>query len=129
MKIEVEKKAVGRLLLVLAVGALAGFVNGFLGAGAGIVLMYAYGAMNRGEEKQRDNFAMTVATVVPISIVSVAIYASKGAVNEEAAGRFLLPAVIGGLLGGYLTDKLNTKVLRLVFSVIVIVAGVNMIWR
>lgn len=127
MKIKIERSVWRRMGALAAVGAAAGFLNGFLGAGAGIILMYAFGALNRGEESARDNFAMTVATVLPLSMVSVAVYASKGAVSASAVGRYMVPAVVGGIIGGILTDKVNTKILRLVFAVVVIIAGINML--
>ena len=130
VKIEIEKKAYRNILIAVLTGAGAGLINGFLGAGAGVLLMFVIAAMNpvKNEGASRDNFATVVACVLPLSIVSVIIYTVKGAASGELVGRFALPAVIGGVLGAFLTDKLKTGVLRLIFAVVVIIAGINMIF-
>ena len=128
MEIKVEKKAKKKLLWAIFTGISAGFLNGFLGAGSGVVLMFAIAALNsdKSSEAARDNFATVVACVLPLSVVSTVIYSMKGAASEALVGRFALPGAVGGIIGAFLTDKLDTKILRLVFAVIVIVAGVNM---
>ena len=124
----IEKTAKQKLIFAVITGIAAGFLNGFMGAGSGVVLMFAIAALNndKSEDAARDNFATVVACVLPLSLVSTAIYVSKDAASAELVGRFALPAAAGGLIGAFLTDKLNTKILRLVFAVVVIVAGVNM---
>ncbi len=130
MKIKVEGRAWKGLTVAVLVGMAAGFLNGFLGAGAGVLLMFAIGSLNprRDGAASRDNFATVVACVLPMSVVSVVIYTMKGAADGELVGRFALPAVIGGVLGAYMTEKLDPKVLRIIFAVIVIIAGINMIF-
>ncbi|MBR6651130.1 MAG: sulfite exporter TauE/SafE family protein [Clostridia bacterium] len=129
MQIKIEKNAKKKFVFAIITGIAAGFLNGFLGAGSGVVLMFAIAALNpdKSEEASRDNFATVVACVLPLSVVSTAIYVSKDAASGELVGRFALPAAIGGIIGAFLTDRLNTKILRLAFAVVVIIAGVNMI--
>lgn len=129
MVIKTEKTAKRKLWWAIAAASLAGMLNGFLGAGSGVVLMFAIAALNadKGGEAARNNFATVIASVLPVSVVSTIIYMKNGALNEDIMGRFALPAVFGGVVGAFLTDKLDTKILRLVFAVVVIVAGVNMV--
>ena len=61
-----------------------------------------------------------------MTIISTLVYVKSGGINEDIVGRFALPAVAGGMLGAFLTDRLNTKILRLVFAIVVIIAGINM---
>ena len=128
MQIKVEKKTKRKIILAIIIGAAAGFINGFLGAGSGVLLMFAIAAFNpdKSEEAARDNFATVVACVLPLSVVITVIYVMKDAASGELVGRFAIPAAIGGIIGAYLTDRLNTKILRLAFAVLVIIAGVNM---
>lgn len=128
MRIQIEEEAKKKLVWAILTGVAAGFLNGFLGAGSGVVLMFAIAALNpdKSEDSARDNFATVVACVLPLCIVSIIIYVMQGTAIGELVGRFALWGVIGGIIGAFLTDRLNTKVLRLVFAVIVIVAGVNM---
>ncbi len=128
MVIKTEKAAKRKLWWAIAAASLAGLLNGFLGAGSGVVLMFAIAALNenKGDGAARDNFATVIASVLPVSIVSTVIYIKSGAIDENIMGRFALPAIIGGIAGAFLTDRLDTKILRLVFAVVVFIAGVNM---
>ena len=128
MDIKVEKKAVRMLWGVLAVGIVSGLLNGFLGAGSGIVLMYMTAIFNKdkSEGAAKDNFATVVACVLVLSVVSAVIYSRKGSVSASLVGRFAIPAIMGGVIGASLTEKLNPKILRITFAVVVIIAGINM---
>ena len=59
-------------IIALFFGIIGGFLNGFLGAGGGIILLLALNIVNppKGHEKTRDNFASVVAVVLMISTVS-----------------------------------------------------------
>ncbi len=126
-------KAYGRKAIkssaAAAGGAAAGFINGFLGSGGGIILLYLFGKLSRtdGANSPRDNFASTVAAVLPLSAVSAVIYSDRGMGDISILLRLALPAAAGGVLGALLTDRLNTDLLKEIFAVIVTVAGVNML--
>lgn len=129
LHIKISKRALWLLACATVTGVAAGFINGFLGAGSGVLLMYmtAFFNMNKGKDASRDNYATVVACVLPLSVVSVVIYTVKGAADGALVGRFALPAIIGGVLGALLTEKLDPKVLRIAFAVVVIIAGINML--
>ena len=130
MRIRVEKKVLLKASAAAAVGAAAGFINGFLGAGSGVLLMYMTAIFNKSKEKNasKDNFATVVACVLPLSAVSVVMYTAGGAADGELVGRFALPAIIGGVAGAYLTERLDAKVLRMIFAGVVIIGGINMVF-
>lgn len=116
-------------LLICAVGA--GFLNGLLGAGAGIILVFIYASMLGFEKNDavKDIFAMTVATVIPISLFSVFNYKLTVGADFSGSIPFLIPGIIGGILGAFVTDKINTDNLKLIFAALTVVAGINMILR
>ncbi len=128
MKIVCDKKSLLALGFLAAAGAAAGFCNGFLGAGGGIILLYAIKRINpvKGATAERDNFASVVAAVLPLCIVSAITYSGRGNFSGELFARLILPAAMGGVCGAFLTDKLNTSHIKNIFAVIVIVAGINM---
>lgn len=112
-------------------GIASGFINGLLGAGGGIIITH-YLSSILSDEQKRDNgvFANAVATMLPISVFSLALYYYKGLfeVSEELVS--LLPsALIGGILGAYLLTKLRFKWVKRLFSALVIVSGFIMIFR
>ena len=129
MIIRLEKKAAAALGFLLMTGAAAGFCNGFLGAGGGIILLFALKKLNpmKGASAERDNFASVVAAVLPLCVVSAITYSGGGNFPADMFAVLVLPAAAGGVLGAFLTDRLNTSVLKGIFAVILIVAGINMI--
>lgn len=115
----------------ILIGSLAGGVNGLLGAGGGIIVTYFLSHILTNEEKSENGvFACAVATMLPISIVSLTIYLLKGYLKINHSLLFLLPsAIIGGLIGAFLLTKLHLKAVKTVFSVLVIISGIMMIFK
>jgi len=114
------------------VSFVGGIVNGLLGAGAGVFLLYLFRWMlKRGKwdgDRDKDAFATVVLTVLPLSIVSSITYAVSGRLDTAELRILILPAVAGGFLGAILTDKLPAGVIRAVFAVLVIISGIRMVF-
>ncbi len=117
-------------LYVLAAGALAGFCNGLVGCGGGIVIVYALSRLYRDDPERtpRDVFASAAASILPISAVSAVMYAAGGT-TADGFLRYLLPAAAGGVVGAYLLDKIDTGLLGRIFAALVMWAGASMILR
>lgn len=114
---------------ILAVAGLgAGLANGLLGAGGGIIVTYALVHL-LGEEKSagKDVFANVVAAMLPMTAVSAIIYALRGNLDLDRSTPFLLPAVIGGILGALLLGHINTGGLKKVFAALVVFSGLRLI--
>lgn len=112
-------------------GALAGLVNGILGAGGGIIATYYLSKALSDEEKGENGvFANAVATMLPISIFSLGAYLIGGYIKVDSSLISLLPSgAIGGIIGAFLLTKLQFKIVKLIFSVLVIISGAMMILR
>ena len=115
-------------------GLSAGFMNGLLGAGGGILLVFIMNAMilrhgTSTEVDNRDILANALASMLPVTVVSVIGYAARGARPKEALTPFIIPAIIGGLGGAWLLDRMNATLVRTIFAVIVIFSGIAMIVR
>ena len=76
---ETQKPKLGFCLLA---GALAGFINGFFGAGGGMVLVPLLLWLVRLEDKAA--FSSAVAVILPLCAVSIAVYAAR---QSAAPGR------------------------------------------
>lgn len=131
MTVKTDKKSKKALLTAVFSAVAAGFVNGFLGAGGGIILLWMFSRLNpdKSDLGARDNFACVVAAVLLLCVVSAVTYSGRGNFNSEIFPVLVLPAMAGGVIGAFLTDRLNTAVLKTVFAVLVVVAGINMILR
>ncbi len=116
-------------LLILS-GISAGILNGFIGSGGGIILIFAMTAfafLPHNVDAVKTRFATAVASILPMSAVSIYFYIKKGAVVFSDVNEFLLPAAVGGILGSVLMAKISAKTLRLIFSALMIWAGIRII--
>lgn len=107
----------------LTAGALTGLINGFFGAGGGIVLTPLLLSWIGLESKKA--FATSVFIILPISAVSAALYLWQGRVDFPAALPYLLGGFAGGLACGRLYQKLPALLLRRVFGALLIFGGVR----
>lgn len=129
-------KAFSRLAIA-AIGALAaGITNGLLGAGGGIILVFALspalgGLYEKGEEfyKRRDLMATSLSVMIPVSAVSAIRYGLSGSLDLSYSTRVIIPAILGGILGGFLLGKLRESLIIKLFAFLVIYSGIAMIVR
>ena len=109
-------------------GFLAGLTNGLLGAGGGIVAVWALSAsLGDGIEDRRDVFANALCVMLPISAVSCISYAIAGNLTVTGMGAYAIPAILGGITGGILLGKIKFSSLRRLFAALVIYSGIVLI--
>lgn len=111
----------------LAAGAIGGLMNGLLGAGGGIVItFYLRRALGGGE--RNDVFANALATMLPMSLVSLGYYLIGGYVRVDVSVLQMLPsAILGGGIGAFLLGRVKFRLLSVVFSLLVILSGLFML--
>ena len=111
-------KEKGRYLLA---GALAGLTNGFFGGGGGSVLVPLLTRYCKLD--QRKAFATSVAVILPLCVLSVAIYFFRGGLDLTAALPYLAGGAVGGWAGGKWFKGMNMVWLRRVFGLLLIYGG------
>lgn len=111
--------------LLLAAGA-AGIVNGLFGGGGGMVLL----PMLSREKSLRGHalFANSIAVMLPVSIVSLAVSAFSAPLPLGEALPFLAGGTVGAIIGGRTFGRVPTKWLRLLFAAFLCYAGVRYLW-
>ena len=122
---EYRRRGVLPALLLAAAG---GFLNGLIGTGAGILLLYAARLLGLTREDPRAKYAFAMACVLPISALSFVLHPPI-AMESGAGLRFLLPAVIGGGAGAILREKVSAVWLNRAFAVLTVLSGVLLILR
>ena len=70
----------GFILITLVAGILAGMLNGFLGSGGGIIVVFVLGLL-LPDRDTKDIFATAVLSVLPMSIVSAYFYYRGGGIS------------------------------------------------
>ena len=107
----------------IAVGALAGILNGLFGAGGGLLLVPLLVGWMGVEQKKA--FATSVAVMLPISIASYILFCVKGGNIWEEALPYLLGGIAGGLLSAKLFKNVSAKWLHRAFSLLILYGGIK----
>lgn len=121
-----RKKTLSKLLFL---GAAAGFVNGLLGSGGGILAVFGLTSLITDGDGKRDVFANALAVMIPVSLVSAISYISAGRTDLEGFGIYIIPAAIGGVIGAVLLDKIRVPVIKKLFAALVIWSGIYLMIR
>ena len=108
-------------------GLLSGAANGFFGAGGGMFVVPLYTRWVKMDEQKA--FASSVAAILPICIVSAAVYLVRDGVQFTDALPYLIGGVVGGLIGGKIFKKIPTTVLRRAFALLLIYGGVRSLFK
>ena len=110
----------------IAGGALVGILNGLLGAGGG---MLAVPLLKKLGLQQTQAHATAVAVIFPLSAASTIAYLLMNRFALGDATKFLLPGMIGALVGGLLLAKIPAKWLRKLFACFMVWAGIRMMMK
>ena len=114
-----------RILLLILSGALVGFINGFLGAGGGIIVVPVLGLILNLDVKERHATAIFV--ILPLCVVSGIVYLVAGVCDFFVFGWVFVGSLVGSLIGAKLLFKLKGEIISMIFSVIIVIAGVLMV--
>ena len=123
-------KNIKNILMIIGIGFFAGIINGLLGAGGGILITYFLTYLLKNEETEKnDIFAHALLTMLPVSAVSFVVYIIRGYVSLDVSLAYLIaPAILGGVSGAYLLKKINFKIVKLLFTALVIYSGFAMLF-
>ena len=116
------KKAKKKLFYVLA-GAITGVVNGLFGGGGGMVLVPALVFLSGTEVKKAH--ATAVAAILPVCMVRAAVYFFSGQFPLAEGLPTSLGVAAGGIAGALLLGKLKPKKITLIFSLLMLFAGLK----
>lgn len=115
------------LFLFVLFSFIGGALNGFLGTGGGIVILFMLNKLTKNDKK--DNFVTCALSVIFISLVGSFAYFRAGSVDISMISRSFLPAISGGVLGAFLFERLKLKYLNLIFGALTIYSGISMLLR
>lgn len=95
------------------------------------VLSFLFGKGQEADERigKKDIFASAVLSVLPMTAVSVINYLRRGTEIPENIESYIVPAFFGGIAGAFFLEKISSKWLKKIFSLLVIWAGVSLILK
>lgn len=112
-------------IFAVLTGVLAGLTNGVFGGGGGMIvvpmLVYLLGC------ERKSAHATAILIILPLSIVSGIFYAMFGNFNLRVGVPAGIGVVIGGAFGAFLLSKLSSKWISIIFSALMVVAGIKML--
>lgn len=115
-----------RTLKLGAAGAATGLINGLLGIGGGSFLVPVLVLMLGMDEHEAHGTSL--ATILPTSCISAAIYASRSLVDFPTAGWAATGGAVGAYIGAKLMRRMSPSFLRRLFAIFLAVAAVRMIF-
>lgn len=108
-------------------GFIAGVLNGIFGAGGGLLVVPM---LESQELEPKKAHATSIAIILPLSVVSAVMYLAGGvAVDWGELGIVLPLGLVGAAAGSFLLMKLQNKLLKKLFGVVMIVSAVRILLR
>ncbi len=111
--------------ILVILGALSGFINGFLGGGGGVLVVSMLLTILTLPQKNAQATALLV--ILPLTVVSAVVYLCKGVVQWQPTLWATLGVVAGGVVGALLLSKLKSDVVKIIFAVVLILGGLKLL--
>jgi uncharacterized membrane protein YfcA len=119
------RPASSRVVRVVLVGLLAGFLSGRVGVGGGILIVPSL-VLLLGFS-QRLAHGTSLAAVLPIAIASLTTYAFEDKVDWKVGALLAVGAVVGAVVGTQLLRRLPHDTLAIAFAVLLVATAVRLL--
>ncbi len=119
------RPASDRVVRVVLVGLLAGFLSGLFGVGGGILIVPSL-VLLLGFS-QRLAHGTSLAAVLPIAIASLTTYAIEDKVDWKVGALLAVGAVVGAVVGTYILHRLPHDTLAIAFAVLLVATAVRLL--
>ena len=120
-----SKEIKNKLYLILT-GVITGLANGFFGGGGGMIVVPLMTFLLKMKTKAAH--ATALAVILPITIISAVVYFLKGSFDYENGIPSGIGVIAGGVVGAWLLGKLSAKWITRLFAVVMLAAGVKLLF-
>lgn len=103
-----------------------GIINSALGAGGGMI---SVPAMKKYGLNQKQAQATTISVILPLTVISVIIYIFNSEFSVTDAVKYIPFGVAGSVIGVLFMEKIKGNLLKKIFAVFMLWAGIRMILR
>lgn len=107
-------------------GVFTGLANGFFGGGGGMILVPMLEKIMGYEEKKAHATAILI--ILPVSFVSALIQIINGNFKLWSGVYVSAGVLAGGILGAFLLKKTKNVTLNFIFSAVMLIAGVKLLF-
>ena len=116
------KMTIQTILLLMAIGIVAGVLSGLIGIGGGIIMVPLLLLM--GFTQQQAQGTSLAALLPPVTLLAVINYHKAGFVDWRYAIIISLVFIVGGYFGSKLAIHVDQKMLKNIFAVtLIVIAG------
>jgi len=117
---------INTVLILLAVGLLAGFLSGLIGIGGGIVIVPILVYMLNMNQKMAQGTTLFM-FLFPVGILGVYNYHKAGLIDYKTAAVMAITFIVGSYLGGRTVVAIDAKIVKQIFGAIIILIGFRML--
>jgi uncharacterized protein len=114
------------ILILLAVGLIAGFLSGLIGIGGGIVIVPVLVYLLNMNQKMAQGTTLFM-FLFPIGILGVYNYYKGGYVDFKTALIIGLTFFIGSYYGAKTVIAVDTKIIKQIFGAMLVLMGIKML--
>jgi len=122
---EKYKNSIRTKVYSILTGLSTGFINGMFGGGGGMIVVPMLTSIL--DFSQKNAHATAILIILPLSLLSGALYSSFGVFDISVGIPVGIGVLVGGIIGAFLLSKLSSKILIIIFSIIMIGAGVRLL--
>ena len=114
-----------RRILFFVLGAVIGTINGFFGAGGGMLAVPVLGFVGKLDE--RRSHATAILVMLPLCVSSAVVYAASKALDIGVLIPTCIGVFAGGIIGAKLLKFIPETLLFLIFNSLIFMSGLKML--
>lgn len=107
------------------IGLATGLVSGLLGIGGGIVAVF--GLVVLLHWSQHPAHATALAAIPPLALVGASVFAASGHVDVRVGLLLIAGAFAGATLGARIMARMNERLLRRAFGILMLAVGIRLL--
>lgn len=115
------------VVILLCIGLVAGFLSGLIGIGGGIVIVPALVYLLASDQKSAQGTTLFM-FLLPVGILGVYNYYKAGHIDYRSAALMAITFLLGSYLGSKTAISFDTRFVKQIFAVVIIVIGIKMLW-
>lgn len=110
---------------IVVVGLAGGLLSGFFGVGGGIIMVPLIMWLLRAD--RHTAHATSLGAIFVIAVSGVITYAQAGSIDVAVGIALGVGGLVGAWIGAQLMHRMSSSGLRVVFAIVLIVAGLRMV--
>jgi uncharacterized membrane protein YfcA len=118
--------SINDIIILIIIGLTAGIVSGLMGVGGAIIMVPALVFFLGLTQHQAQGTSLSV-LIFPVGFLAFWNYYKQGYVNFKIAIIIMIAFFIGGYLGSAFAVKMNERLLKIIFGILIIILGIRMI--